>query len=108
VVPALGAFPLPIEVNPFGLEATRRAIVKAAAALGLEGPVVLRKTTDGAPLLTDGGHFILDASFRRISDPEALANALGRIPGVVEHGLFIGLASLALVAGADGVETLKP
>lgn len=108
VVAILGAFPLPIEVNPFGLEATRRAILKAAAALGLDGPVVQRKMADGAPLLTDGGHFILDASFRQISDPEALADALGRIPGVVEHGLFIGLASLALIASDEGVETMKP
>ena len=106
VVDCLGAFPLPIEVVPFGLEATRRAIVKAAAALDLEGPVELRKTAEGEPLLTDGGHFILDASFRRISDPEALGSALGRIPGVVEHGLFTGLARVALVAGEDGVRTL--
>ena len=108
VVDALGAFPLPIEVVPFGLEATRRAVVKAAMGLGLDGPVTLRRTASGEPLVTDGGHFILDASFRRISDPEALSAALGRIPGVVEHGLFIGLASLALVAGDGGVETLTP
>lgn len=108
VVDTLGAFPLPIEVVPFGLEATRRAVVKAATGLGLDGPVVLRRTASGEPLVTDGGHFILDASFRRISDPEALSAALGRIPGVVEHGLFIGLASLALVAGDGGVETLTP
>jgi ribose 5-phosphate isomerase A len=108
VVDALGAFPLPIEVVPFGLEATRRAVVKAATGLGLDGAVALRRTASGEPLVTDGGHFILDASFRRISDPEALSAALGRIPGVVEHGLFIGLASLALVAGDGGVETLTP
>lgn len=108
VVDALGTFPLPIEVVPFGLEATRRAVVKAATGLGLDGPVALRRTASGEPLVTDGGHFILDASFRRISDPEALSAALGRIPGVVEHGLFIGLASLALVAGDGGVETLTP
>jgi len=107
VVATLGAFPLPIEVVPFGLQATRRAIVQSAAALGLQGPVTLREAGDGAPLLTDGGHFILDASFRPISDPEALANALGRIPGVVEHGLFIGLASLALIAHDEGVEVLQ-
>ncbi len=61
-----------------------------------------------AAYLTDGGHFILDASFRRIPAPEALARALADIPGVVEHGLFIGLATMALVAGPDGVATLTP
>jgi ribose 5-phosphate isomerase A len=107
VVAELGAFPLPIEVVPFGLEATRRAIVARAAALGLEGPVRLRMAGD-RPYLTDGGHLILDASFRRIPQPEALALALSGIPGCVEHGLFIGLASLAVVAGPDGVSLLEP
>lgn len=107
VVATLGAFPLPIEVVPFGLEATRRAIVARSAALGLDGPVALRRA-GGDPYLTDGGHFILDASFRRIPDPEALARALAEIPGVVEHGLFIGLASLAVVARADGIDILQP
>lgn len=107
VVATLGAFPLPIEVVPFGLEATRRAIVARSAALGLDGPVALRRSGD-SPYLTDGGHLILDASFRRIPDPEALARALAEIPGVVEHGLFIGLASLAVVARADGIDILQP
>jgi ribose 5-phosphate isomerase A len=106
VVPMLGAFPLPIEVVPFGLEATRRAIAARAAALGLDGPLDLRRTPEGGPYVTDGGHYIVDASFRRIPDPEALARSLGEIPGVVEHGLFIGLASLAVVARPEGVEIL--
>ena len=103
-VETVGAFPLPIEVVPFGLTSTRQKIEAVAAAQGLAGPVVLRQGADGAPYLTDGGHFILDASFRRIPAPEALANALASIPGVVEHGLFIGLASLAIVARPEGVE----
>ncbi|MEZ5839444.1 MAG: ribose-5-phosphate isomerase RpiA [Hyphomicrobiales bacterium] len=105
-VETLGRFPLPIEVNPFGLGATRIAVEAAAKRLGLDGPIALRKAADGSTFVTDGGHFILDASFGRIPDPEALANALVEIPGVVEHGLFIGLASVALVAGPGGVETL--
>ena len=56
--------------------------------------------------MTDGGHLILDASFGRIPDADALANALNFIPGVVEHGLFINLASLAIIAGPDGARTL--
>ena len=105
-VDMLGKFPLPIEVNPFGLGATRIAVERMAGKLGLSGPIDLRKGPDGLPFVTDGGHYILDASFGRIPDAEALANALVAIPGVVEHGLFIGLATTALVAGPNGVETL--
>ena len=106
VVPTLGAFPLPIEVNPFGLKATTIAIGNAAGRLGLSGPLTLRKA-GAAPFVTDGGHFILDASFGRIPDTIALSNALHAIPGVVEHGLFLGMASTAIVAGPDGIETLQ-
>ncbi len=107
VVEMLGAFPLPIEINRFGLEATRRAIVAAAKSLDLDGPVDLRCTGNGDPFVTDGGHFILDASFRRIADPKKLGDKLLAIPGVVEHGLFVGLASMVFVAGAEGVEILR-
>ena len=106
VVDTLGRFPLPIEINAFGLRATSRAIEKAAAGLGLEGPLSLRMKGEN-PFVTDGGHFILDASFGRIQDPQALGNALLAIPGVVEHGLFIGLADVAIVADAGGVRTLR-
>jgi ribose 5-phosphate isomerase A len=105
LVDTLGAFPLPIEVNPFGLAATRRAIEKGASRLGLSGEIVLRPG-DGGAFKTDGGHHVLDASFGRIPDPEALSAALHAIPGVVEHGLFINLASVAIIAGEDGIETL--
>ncbi|MEJ1158227.1 ribose-5-phosphate isomerase RpiA [Prosthecomicrobium sp. N25] len=108
VVDELGAFPLPIEVVPFGLEATRRAIRARAAALGLDGPLDTRRAPGGGLYVTDGGHYIVDASFRRIPDPEALARSLSEIPGVVEHGLFLGLASAAVVARDDGVVTLTP
>ena len=105
VVETLGAYPLPIEVNPFGLAATRVAIQKVATELGLRGEIVQRGQ-NGNPFRTDGGHFILDASFGLIPDAEALANALNTIPGVVEHGLFINLASLAIIAGPAGVRIL--
>lgn len=108
VVDPLGAFPLPIEVNAFGLGSTRLKIVAAATALGLAGDLVLRTKADGTPYLTDGGHLILDASFRRIPDPQSLARALVEIPGVVEHGLFLGLATAAVVAHADRIEILHP
>jgi ribose 5-phosphate isomerase A len=106
VVETLGQFPLPIEVNRFGLEATKIAVVNAAAELGLAGPLTLR-LKDGEPFVTDGGHLILDASFGRIPDPRALSCALYAVPGVVEHGLFLGLASVAIIAGAGGIRTLS-
>lgn len=107
VVDTVGAFPLPIEVVPFGLAATAGAIAELADGLGLSGPIVLRGA-DGAPFVTDGGHHILDASFGRIPDPAALAAALNMIPGVVEHGLFLGLASAAVIGRDDGVDWLLP
>ncbi len=105
VVETLGKFPLPIEVNPFGLAATRIAVEKAASALGLSGDIVLRGALKET-FMTDGGHYILDASFGRIPDAEALSNRLHAIPGVVEHGLFINLASAAVIAGPAGARVL--
>ncbi len=105
VVDVLGAFKLPIEINPFGQIATRIAIEKAASRLGLAGDITIRASGDG-PFMTDGGHLILDASFGRIPDAEALAAELNAIPGVVEHGLFIGMSSLAIIAGPEGARVL--
>ncbi|GAB1581809.1 ribose-5-phosphate isomerase RpiA [Phyllobacterium phragmitis] len=105
VVETLGRFPLPIEVNRFGLGATKIAVARVAADLGLAGPITLR-LKDGEPFVTDGGHYILDASFGRIPDTRALSSALHAIPGVVEHGLFLGLASAAIIAGAGGIRTM--
>ena len=106
-VETLGAFPLPIEVNGFGLTATLLSISRIAETMGLSGEIVLRKTGD-EPFITDSGHLILDASFGRIPDPEAMSAALHAVPGIVEHGLFIGLCSEAVLAGPGGVERLKP
>jgi ribose 5-phosphate isomerase A len=104
VVPRLGAFPLPIEVVPFGLAATRRHIEHAFAELRLAGPIRLRGAS--SPFVTDGGHYILDCSLGAIAEPEVLSQILSPIPGVVEHGLFIGFARAAIIAGAEGVEVL--
>jgi ribose 5-phosphate isomerase A len=101
-VAELGAFPLPIEVVEFGLTATALAIERAAIEIGLSAALDLRRE-GGAPFLTDGGNRILDASFGRIPDPEALASRLDDVPGIVEHGLFLGFADLALLASPDGV-----
>ena len=105
-VKTLGVFPLPIEVVVFGLSATTRAIERAAAELGLRGEIVVRKR-NAASFVTDNGNLVLDASFGRIPDPEALADRLAGIPGIVEHGLFLGFADLALVASAEGVAELR-
>ncbi|MBZ8134180.1 ribose-5-phosphate isomerase RpiA [Afifella sp. IM 167] len=105
-VPVLGAFPLPIEVVRFGVKASERAIADTAAALGLSGPLAWRMA-GGERFLTDEGHYILDASFGRIPDPQALADGLAAIPGVVEHGLFLGLADEALIATPEGIKRLS-
>ena len=106
LVERLGRFPLPIEVVPFGLAATCRAVAAAIAGAGEQGELVLRKRPDGSKLVTDGGHYILDAHLGAIASPERLALALDQVPGMVEHGLFIGLASGALLAGSEGVVRL--
>jgi ribose 5-phosphate isomerase A len=106
-VPLLGRYPLPIEVVPFGLAATRRAVENAAAAAGCPGPAMLRRDKDGHAFVTDQAHWILDAALERISDPQALAARLAAIPGVVEHGLFIGLAHAAVIAGTDGIRVVE-
>ncbi len=106
-VPVLGRFPLPIEVASFGQAATPRAREAATAAAGCPGPAVLRRTQEGHPFVTDGGHHLLDASLGRIPDPAALAARLAAIPGVVEHGLFIGLVTAAIIAGPEGVRIVE-
>jgi len=106
-VETLGRFPLPIEVIPFGLGATRRAIEKAFAQCGISGQLVMRKGRDGHAFVTDGGHWIMDAHLGRIPDAPYLAQALASIPGVVEHGLFIGLASTAMLAGSQGIRVVE-
>jgi ribose 5-phosphate isomerase A len=106
-VPVLGRFPLPVEVVPFGLAATRLAVEAAAAAAGAPGPAILRRNKDGQVFITDSGHWILDAALVRIADPKSLADRLAAIPGVVEHGLFIGLAQIAILAGRDGARIVE-
>ena len=103
----LGRFPLPIEVVSFGLAATQRALEKAIRAIQNPGPLVLRRQKDGEAFVTDGGHLILDAALARIDDPVALAHAISGVPGVVEHGLFIGLAHMAIIGGPDGVKIVE-
>lgn len=106
LVQTLGNFPLPIEVNRFGLGATRRAVATVCATHGCTGALRLRETGTGEAFVTDGGHLILDAFFGRISQPEALSTDLLDIAGVVQHGLFLKMCKKAYVAAPDGVRTL--
>jgi ribose 5-phosphate isomerase A len=79
----------------------------AARDCGAPGEARLRMGKDGHPLVTDGGHWLLDAALERIADPERLATRLNAIPGVVEHGLFIGMANTVILAGRDGVRVVE-
>jgi len=107
LVENLGKFPLPLECAPFGLEATRRQLEKAVLSTGCQGELVLRRKVNGETLLTDGGNVILDAQLGRISDPAKLAEALDHVTGLVEHGLFIGMAERAILATSTGLRTLN-
>jgi ribose 5-phosphate isomerase A len=107
LVDMLGRFPLPIEVVPFGLKATCRHIERVVAQAGCPGPLRLRPGRDGHPFVTDGGHLIVDAALERIPDPSSLAARLAEIPGVVEHGLFVGIAHSVIIASAAGVKVLQ-
>jgi ribose 5-phosphate isomerase A len=102
-VATLGKYPLPVEVVRFGLAATQRMVESVAAQAGCRGEIRLRLTQGGEPFVSDGGNHILDCSFGRIDDPERLDAALKLVPGVVENGLFLGMADLAIVAGPDGI-----
>ena len=106
-VPRLGRFPLPIEVVRFGVTATRAMVEALAEDLGCLGEITLRQAGDGKPFLTDSGNYILDCAFGSIADPETLDETLKYVPGVVENGLFLGLADAAILAGPDGVIVLE-
>jgi ribose 5-phosphate isomerase A len=105
-VEMLGAFPLPVEVTRFGFALTQQRIHEALRETGCAGHEVTLRTSGKAnePVITDGGNYILDAHAKRIPNPEALAAALQQIAGVVEHGLFIGLARTVIVGKAKGAD----
>ncbi len=104
-VDMLGAFALPIEVVQFGAQVTESNVVGILKELGLKQEIQQRQAA-GGPYITDGGNFIYDCHLEQIPNPEELALALQAQTGVVEHGLFIGLAARAYVASAEGVEEL--
>jgi ribose 5-phosphate isomerase A len=107
LVERLGKFPLPVEVARFGVTATRKLVEAIAAQAGCEGEIGLRRDRNGETFVTDECNFILDCAFGHIPEPEVLAFALKRVPGVVEHGLFLGVADAAILAGETGVQVLR-
>jgi len=109
MVPRLGAFALPVEISPFAWKTTSRRIRDSLARFDVGNvAVALRRHKNMSSFMTDGGHYILDCELKSIGDPEGLAAFLDSLPGVMEHGLFIGLASGAIIGGASGVRIVRP
>ena len=106
LVERLGRFPLPVEVVAFGHLTTAIQVAAAARGVGVDAPPKLRTGPQGV-VRTDGGNVIYDLACGVIPDPVALADALKRVTGVVDHGLFLGLTEHALVASSEGVRRLE-
>jgi ribose 5-phosphate isomerase A len=102
MVEHLGRFPLPVEVIPFAAGPIKKQLEKIGA-----NPV-LRAGQDGSPYITDEGNYIFDCHYEKILDPPAVAQTLKSMTGVVEHGLILGLASVAVVAGPNGARLVNP
>ncbi|WP_028849503.1 ribose-5-phosphate isomerase RpiA [Thermocrispum municipale] len=107
VVETLGAFPLPIEVIPFSWESTRRSIARLLAKHGYSDPELRLRTRDGETVVTDSGNYIIDAHLQAITDPLVLDAELNWIPGVVENGLFTGIADEFVIGFADGRHEIR-
>lgn len=106
-VDMLGRFPLPVEIVQFGYRSTSKMVEMMASDVGCPGDVVVRTAAGGKPFLTDGGNLIIDLHLSRIVEPDVLAEMLRLIPGVVEHGLFLGLADAAIIAGPKGIDVIE-
>ena len=96
LVDQLGKFPLPVEVIPYGWKQTQKHIT------GLSGHKIVLREQEGNPFVTDHGHYILDCHFEKIENPSQLSEQLNAIPGVVENGLFINMASAIIIGRPDG------
>lgn len=107
LVARLGRFPLPVEVLAFGHGSTAERIRSAAHALGYAGVAVTQRMRGGAPVKTDSGNLVYDCAFGAITDVPALAAALSAVPGVVEHGLFVGIATALVIAFPGEVQVIR-
>ncbi|MFY0692022.1 MAG: ribose-5-phosphate isomerase RpiA [Paracoccaceae bacterium] len=106
-VDTLGAFPLPVEVIPFGWQTTKSLIEETLVNLDVMGRTVTRRMVDGAPFVSDEGNFILDLDLKRIGDARQTSLALNQIPGVVENGLFIDICDIVVIGAGDGSVELR-
>ncbi len=107
LVPRLGKFPVPVEVIEFGHKATAARLAQALATLGYQDVPLRLREKDGAPFKTDSGNVIYDCALGAIQSAAKLAGALLAVPGVVDHGLFIGIATTLLIAGPGEVEVIE-
>ena len=101
-VKTLGAFPLPVEIVRFAPQTTMRALSQALNKVGVSANLRIRTDGSGAIFVTDEENFIVDCTCGHIEDPAAVARAISTVTGVVEHGLFVGVASQAIIGAADG------
>lgn len=108
VVGTLGRFPLPVEIVPFAHGVTMERVAEAAAKCGCSQNLMRLRGGEAHPFRTDSGNYIADCAAESIPDPERLARLIEGIPGVVDHGLFLSLASAALVGTSDGVTIIEP
>ena len=106
LVPRLGKYPLPVEVVEFGHKSTAARLKAALAAAGYANVPISLRERDGAVFKTDSANVIYDVAFGVIQNAPKLAAALQAVPGVVEHGLFIGIATTLLIAGPGEIETV--
>lgn len=107
-VEVLGAFPLPVEVTPFGYTITAKKVFDALKSAGVLRPKIDVRTGGGnKPIITDGGNYILDCHCSIIPDAPKAALLLSNVPGVVEHGLFIGLARTVIIGDEDGASIIE-
>jgi ribose 5-phosphate isomerase A len=107
LVPRLGKFPLPVEVVEFGHKATAGRLQTAIDGLGYKDVKITLRQKDGAPFKTDGGNLIYDCHMAAIQNAEKLGNVIHTVPGVVEHGLFVGIATTLIIAGPGEVEVIE-
>jgi ribose 5-phosphate isomerase A len=107
LVPRLGRFPLSIEVLEFGQKMTARRVVDALAGLGYRDVAVTLRSREGLTFVSDSGNLIYDCALGAITSPAKLAALLAAIPGVVEHGLFIGMATTLIVAHPRRIQIIE-
>ncbi len=105
-VEQLGGFPLPVEIVPFGWEVTRGIIEDMLATLDVSGRQISLRMNRDQPFVTDEGHYIIDLHLRRIGAPAPLSHLLNMVPGVVENGLFIGMADAVVIGKPDGTASI--